>query len=66
MTQGKGTLDAKAYTLSGEFNIVDGSGTAGLEGVSGTGSFESKPTKTGKGSVEYKFEVLIPVANQAP
>jgi hypothetical protein len=57
-TQGKGTFDAKSYTVNGEFKIVEGSGTGGLEGIQGTGMFG--PTETDKGSVEYTFEVELP------
>jgi hypothetical protein len=64
VTQGKGTFDSKTYTVSGEYKIVEGSGTGGLEGVKGQGTFRSKPTETDKGSVEYVFEVELPAGEK--
>jgi hypothetical protein len=46
--------------VNGEFKIVEGSGTGGLEGIQGTGTFGSMPTETDKGSVKYTFEVELP------
>ncbi|KFX94436.1 hypothetical protein O988_06306 [Pseudogymnoascus sp. VKM F-3808] len=60
VTQGKGTFEAKSYTVQGQFEIVEGTGTGGLQGIQGSGVFRSKPTETDKGSVEYSFEVKLP------
>ncbi|MCU1500656.1 MAG: hypothetical protein JWM12_10, partial [Ilumatobacteraceae bacterium] len=47
---GSGTLvlswplvDGGPVTVSGDLNVVEGSGTAGLQGVSGSGSFTVTP-----------------------
>jgi hypothetical protein len=55
ITQGKGTFDGKAFTVKGAFDIVEGSGTGGLEGVRGKGSYES--AKEDPHKVTYEFVV---------
>lgn len=57
ITQGKGTFEAKTYVVKGEFTVVDGTGTAGLEGVKGTGSFG--PLEEGSTKLKYDFDLTF-------
>jgi hypothetical protein len=55
ISQGKGTFDGKAFTVKATFDIVEGSGTGGLEGVKGKGRYETPKEDPQK--VTYEFEV---------
>jgi hypothetical protein len=55
ITQGKGTFDGKVFTVKGTFDIVEGSGTGGLEGIRGKGSYASAKEDAHK--MAYEFEV---------
>ena len=57
VTQGKGTFDAKSFTVMGDFNIVEGTGTEAMEGAKGSGSFRSAPMKEQPGRVEWKCTI---------
>ena len=57
IVQGKGTFTAKTYVVKGEFEVVRGSGTGGLEGINGKGSFG--PPEAGSTKLLYKFDVAI-------
>ncbi len=55
ITQGKGTFESKTYAVKGTFEIVEGTGTEGFEGIAGGGSFGpavETPTK-----LQYEFEM---------
>jgi hypothetical protein len=55
IAQGKGTFDGKLFTVGGSFDIVEGSGTGGLEGVKGKGKINS--AKEDPHKVTYEFIV---------
>lgn len=55
ITQGKGTFDGASYTVRAAFDIVEGTGTGGLEGIRGKGSYESAKVDASK--VTYEFVV---------
>lgn len=55
ITHGKGTYDGKAFTVNGAFDIVEGSGTGGLEGIRGKGSYGT--AKEDPHKVTYEFVV---------
>lgn len=57
VTQGTGTFEAKTYVVKGEFKVVQGSGTGGLEGISGSGSFG--PPEAGSTKLKYEFNVTL-------
>ena len=57
IVQGKGTFDAKKYVVKVDFDVVKGTGTGGLEGTAGKGSFG--PPEEGSKQLLYKF-VLYP------
>ncbi|KIN08937.1 hypothetical protein OIDMADRAFT_175608 [Oidiodendron maius Zn] len=55
IAQGKGTFDGKAFTVGGSFDIVEGSGTCGLEHIKGKGKVNS--AKDDPHKVTYEFVV---------
>lgn len=55
ITQGKGTFDGSAFTVSATFDIIEGTGTGGLEGIRGKGSYETPKEDSHK--VKYVFVV---------
>lgn len=55
IAQGQGSFDGKAFTVKATFDIVEGSGTGGLEGVKGKGNYETPKDDPHK--VAYEFEV---------
>lgn len=55
--QGKGTFTAKTYVVKAEFEVVQGTGTGGLEGINGNGSFG--PPEEGSKKLLYDFNVAI-------
>ena len=57
ITQGKGTFEAKTYVVKGEFTVVDDTGTAGLEGIKGSGSFG--PPEEGSTKLKYDFDLTF-------
>ena len=54
ITQGKGKFDASSYSVTGNFEVVKGTGTGGLEGIEGKGSFGPAEKKT---ELKYEFSV---------
>lgn len=57
VVQGKGSFDAKTYVVKAEFEVVQGTGTGGLEGISGSGSFG--PAEEGSKKLLYKFDIAL-------
>jgi hypothetical protein len=55
VTQGKGFFDGKAFSVTATFDIVEGTGTGGLEGVKGKGKYDTPKEDPHK--VAYEFEV---------
>ena len=55
VTQGKGSFDSSSHSVVGSFEIVKGSGTAGLENASGRGSFG--PAEKGSSQIKYEFVI---------
>lgn len=55
ISHGKGTFDGKAFTVKATFDIVEGSGTGGLERVQGKGKYET--AKEDPHKVAYEFLV---------
>ena len=55
--QGKGTFTAKTYVVKADFEVVEGTGTGGLEGIKGKGSFG--PPEEGSKQLLYEFDVAI-------
>ena len=55
ITQGKGTFDGKAFTVKAAFDIVEGSGTGGLERITGKGKIDT--AKEDPHKVTYEFMV---------
>jgi hypothetical protein len=55
ITQGKGTFDGKAFTVKATFDIVEGSGTGGLERCTGNGKIDT--AKEDPHKVTYEFMV---------
>jgi hypothetical protein len=55
ITQGKGTFDGHAFTVKATFDIVEGSGTGGLEQIKGRGKISS--VKEDPHKVNYDFVV---------
>ena len=55
IVQGKGTFDAKSYVVRADFEVVKGTGTGGLQGMSGKGSFG--PPEEGSKQLLYEFDL---------
>jgi hypothetical protein len=55
ITQGKGTFNGSSFTVQATFDIVEGSGTGGLEAVRGKGSYVTANEDPHK--VTYEFVV---------
>jgi hypothetical protein len=53
---GKGTFDGKAFSVKGAFDIVEGSGTGGLEKIHGKGSYGTSKEDPHKMSYEFVVE----------
>lgn len=53
ITQGKGTFDAKTYSVEGKFDVIEGTGTDELSKIKGNGSFRSSPVS------EYVFDLTV-------
>ena len=56
ITQGKGKFDASSYSVMGDFEIVKGTGTGGLEGVEGKGNFGPGGQAT---KLKYEFSIEV-------
>lgn len=55
IAQGKGTFNAATFVVKADFEIVEGTGTAELEGIKGSGSFG--PAAPGSHDVKYEIRI---------